>query len=286
MPRSCAFVCQSLLLAGTILVLAAGAWAQPPISIVGCQKITKAGLYNLNPPSPPTLNAGPGDCLIIAASNVVLDLNGSIITGGGSGAGVHVMSSGANAFIEGRFATLSGFTEGIEIDAAKTTAENFTATANSDAGVLLSNAKQAKLSNFSADANGNDGVRVFKGSYNAIVGSVTATDNGRYGVWLFSTSHDNVGNFFVTNDAIAGIYLGCSGSGPRNSSCKPASNYNSIFSGWAGPASGGVEAYSIAIDLGNGNNRVTNLSIASPTPPPGYDLFDENAACGTNDWFG
>jgi len=69
------------------------------------------------------LTSAAGDCLIIRAPNVTVNLNRQIITGQGSGAGVQVLASGANAFIEGDDATISGFSVGIQIDAATVLAE-------------------------------------------------------------------------------------------------------------------------------------------------------------------
>jgi len=266
------------------LVVGAGsAQAQPVVtSLSGCGRIAKSGIYNLDAPN---VNAGPGDCITIAAANVVLNLNGSAIAGSGSGVGLHVTGSATNAFIEGHGATISNFANGIEIDAAKAALENFTVTGNSDAGLYLKSASQAAVSNFSADNNFNDGVRISKGSYNTIVGAVRATNNGRYGVWLLSTSHNNVGGFFVEDNAIAGVYAGCSGSGPIAAPCKPAapdSKYNAIFDGSVQASSDGAQTYGVVIDTGNDSNRVTNIS--SPSPYEKFDLDDENHECAHNAW--
>ena len=91
------------------------AFADPPItSITSCQTITKAGNYEVDS----TLTTDkPGDCLVIEASNVTINLNGMAINGsGGAGAGVHVLSSANYAYIEGRGSTIGGFAEGMEID--------------------------------------------------------------------------------------------------------------------------------------------------------------------------
>ncbi len=160
-----------LVMAAAVIATAiAVSYAQPPISLNTCTKISKAGLYEIDATS--GLNSSGGDCIVISASNVILYLNGFPITGGGTGAGVHVIASASNAFVEGHDAVISGFAEGIEIDGSKDLAENFTASSNTDAGVLLNNAKQAKLSNFTADSNANDGVRIYKGSYNTVAGVV------------------------------------------------------------------------------------------------------------------
>jgi Right handed beta helix region len=269
------------------LMSVAAARAQPPIPLTSCStKITKTGLYEVNPPG---LSSTGGDCLTISASNVILYLNGFPISGAGNGVGVHILSSASNAFVEGHNAVISGFAEGVEIDGSKDLAENFIAESNSDAGVLLNNAKQAKLSNFSADSNGADGVRLYKGSYNTVAGSISASYNARYGIWLYGTSHDSVGGFEVQDNTIAGVYVGCSSTGPsaNGSECSPKkmlSKYNSLFSGTLAASGPGLQPYGVVIDLGDDFNRVTNMN-GSPFETGG-DLVDENANCANNDWFG
>jgi hypothetical protein len=259
--------------------------AQPPIGVEGCEKITKAGFYNVDVP---TLTPTSGDCFVISASNVTINLNRAAITGFGSGAGVHVMPTASNAFIEGQDATISGFADGIEIDGSKATAENFTANNNLDAGVLLNNAHQSTVSNFTADSNvgsdkiSGDGVRVVKGTQNTIQ-QLTADRNARFGVWLLSTSHNTVTGFYLQDNVIAGLYAGTRASGPCKAGCKPGtppSSFNEIFNGFAFRGSGS-EAYGIAIDLGGNGNRVANVRSEFNNA---FDMFDGNPDCANNIW--
>jgi hypothetical protein len=193
------------------MIWAASALAQPVVtSLAGCGRITKNGIYNLDSPS--VTNSGFGDCITIAAANVVLNLNGSTIAGSGSGTGIHVTGS---------------------------------------------------------------------------VGRVRATNNGRYGVWLLSTSHNDIGGFFVEDNAFAGVYVGCSVSGPIAAPCKPAvpaSKSNAVFDGSVQASSNGTQTYGVVIDTGNDSNRVTNIS--SPSPYEKYDLDDANHECAHNVWLG
>lgn len=272
-------------MAASVIAIAAG-YAQPPISLNTCTKISKAGLYEIDATS--GLNSSGGDCMVISASNVILYLNGFPITGGGTGAGVHVIASASNAFVEGREAVISGFAEGIEIDGSKDLAENFTALNNTDAGVLLNNAKQAKLSNFTADSNANDGVRIYKGSYNTVAGSVNTEANGRYGIWLLNTSHDSVGGFDAEDNSRVGVYIGCSATGPIDATCSPSippGKYNSIFNGTVQANTLNTQQYGMVIDLDDDFNRVTNVSSYTGFETGG-DLVDENPNCANNDWFG
>jgi len=67
------------------------AWAQPPIvPLTFCGTISKSVVYEVDA----LLTSPAGDCLIIRAPNVTVNLNRQIITGQGSGAGVHVLASG------------------------------------------------------------------------------------------------------------------------------------------------------------------------------------------------
>jgi hypothetical protein len=198
------------------------------------------------------------------------------------------MPTASNAFIEGQDATISGFADGIEIDGSKATAENFTANNNLDAGVLLNNAHQSTVSNFTADSNvgsdkiSGDGVRVVKGTQNTIQ-QLTADSNARFGVWLLSTSHNSVTGFYLQDNVIAGLYAGTRASGPCTSGCKPStppSSFNEIFNGFALRGSGS-EAYGIAIDLGGNGNRVANVRSEFNNA---FDMFDGNPDCANNIW--
>jgi hypothetical protein len=254
-------LCLRSLILVAVLVCPSSARAQQAVtSVAGCGKISKSGIYKLDSPSVTSI---PGDCIIIAAANVALNLNGATITGAGIGAGAHAMSSAMDAFSEGRGAILSNFADGIEIDGPKVSGENFTVSANSDAGLLLKSATQAALSNFSADSNGNDGIRVVKGSYNILAGAVNATSNARYGLWLFATNNNDVGGFFVKDNAIAGVYVGCSSSGPLGAACKPVvspGKYNSIFDGRVQASPASSQTYGAVVDAGDDSNRITNVT--------------------------
>jgi hypothetical protein len=282
------------------IAIASAASAQPPIPYPpsqSCAPITKPGFYELETSLTAT---APGDCIVIKAANVTLNLNNNSITGygdsgairqtagadaitSGSGAGIHVMPGAANAFIEGNGAVISHFIEGIEIDAPNAFAEHFTVSTNGDAGVYLNGAKQAKISNFTADGNFNDGVRIFKGGMNLLQG-FTSENNGRYGVWLEASSRNTIGSFYLQDDVSAGIYLGCWSVGPQGRACKPSmapSSYNSIFDGGAYGASGGTENYGVAVDSGDNFNKVAGVtSLYNSTD----DVLDNNTDCAGNLW--
>jgi parallel beta-helix repeat protein len=271
-----------LMLFAMAVIFAAPALAQPPIAITTCGKIAKAGLYELDNDLVASTPAG-GDCLVITAANVSLNLNHFGLFGATSAVGIHVMKTAAKAFIEGNGATIQTFGIGIQIDAAGVLADNFSVLSNTDAGILLNHTQQADLSNFSASNNLNDGVRITGGGYNVLQMPVIY-GNGRYGVWAQSSSHNSIGNFTVQNNKIAGIYIGCSTTGPQAPCPRGAlaSNYNYMFSGLAGISSSGVQSYGVAIDFGDNFNRVVNVAAWQNEQ---LDLFDANLDCASNYWF-
>ena len=257
-------------------------FAELPItSIVDCTTITKAGNYEIDA----TLTAGkPGDCLVIKAANVTVNLNGQAINGsGGAGAGVHVLSSANYTYIEGRGSTIGGFAEGLEIDGSNIVAENFTATDNADAGVLLQKAKNSRISNFTSISNVNDGVRVYSGTTNGVA-DFNVLQNNRYGLWLESTTRTLVYDFTAENNTLAGVYIGCFADGPHANKCsKPSmqSTSNAVYNGKSLKASDGSQQIGVAIDLGDLSNRVADLTSQFNAQ---FDAVDENPQCGTNTW--
>jgi hypothetical protein len=267
---------------GAALAIPAAAFALVPTPITACGKITKAGLYELDNTVIASSPAA-GDCLVITASNVSLNLNGFDIVGATSSVGIHVMKTATKVFIEGNGSTIQTFGVGIQIDASNALVDNFSVLSNTDAGVLINKAQQADLSNFYATDNRNDGVRIYGGGYNVLQAPVI-TGNGRFGVWAQSSSHNSIGNFDITNNSLAGIYIGCSQAGP-SSLCKsgsPTSNYNSLFSGVAGISNGGVQQYGVAVDKGDNFNRVVNVRAWQNFE---LDLLDVNVGCASNFWF-
>jgi len=266
-----------------VVMLPAPAFSQPPVSITQCGKIDKPGLYELDSDlvvSQPSA----GDCVVITAANVALNLNHFDVLGATSAVGVHVMKTAARAVIEGSGSTIQTFGVGIQIDAPDALADNFTVLSNTDAGVLLNHVQQANLSNFYSIGNKNDGVRITGGGFN-VLQMPTIQRNGRFGVWAENSSHNAVGNFIVQDNSLAGIYVGCSPAGPHGlcpRGLTAASDYNYMFSGVAGIFSSGVQQYGVAIDHGDSFNRVVNVVAQQNLE---FDLLDLNSDCGSNYWF-
>ncbi|MEA2681084.1 MAG: hypothetical protein QOK03_2806 [Candidatus Binataceae bacterium] len=268
------------LILAAMLATPTAALSQPPIAITTCQKITKPGLYEIDNILIASSPAA-GDCIIITASNVSLNLNGFDLLGATSGVGIHVMKSAAKTVIEGNGSIIQTFGVGIQIDGVGALADNFTVNKNTDAGVLINHAQQAQLSNFSSTNNLNDGVRIVGGGFNGLQ-MPSISGNGRYGVWLEASSNNSIGNFDMSKNALVGIYVGCSQAGPRAACLRGVgpSNYNRLFSGTIKDS--GVQQYGVAIDLGDNFNRVVNVYAWLDSQ---VDLLDANPDCASNYWF-
>lgn len=271
-----------VVLVAITLTIPTPALSQPPTAITACGKITKPGLYELDSV---LIASSPssGDCIVISAPDVSLNLNHFNMMGATDNVGIHVMKTAPRAFIEGNGSVVQTFGEGIQIDAPDVVADNFEVASNTDAGVLLNKVERADLSNFLATDNKNDGVRIVNGSYNVLQMPVIS-GNGRFGVWAESSNHNSVGNFNVNNNALAGIYIGCSQAGPHSLCARGAktSDYNNLFSGTVGIYSSGEEQYGVAIDKGDSFNHVVNVRAWQNDE---VDLLDVNSDCGTNYWF-
>ncbi|HXR24133.1 MAG TPA: right-handed parallel beta-helix repeat-containing protein [Candidatus Binataceae bacterium] len=268
------------LILGATLAIPKVAFSQPPIAGTTCQKITKPGLYEIDNILIASSPAA-GDCIVITAPNVSLNLNGFDLLGATRAVGIHVMKTAAKAVIEGNGSTIKTFGVGIQIDAAGALADNFTVNKNTDAGVVINHTQQAQLSNFSSTDNLNDGVRIVGGGFNGLQ-MTSISGNGRYGVWVEGSSNNSVGNFDISKNALVGIYVGCSQAGPRAACLRGVgqSNYNHLFSGTINDS--GIQQYGVAIDLGDNFNRVVNVYARFDSQ---VDLLDENPDCASNYWF-
>jgi hypothetical protein len=182
------------------LVPSAARAAVTSIPITACGPITHEGYYAVQN----NLTTTHGDCIVVAASNVTLDLNSRSITSTSnpkSGAGVHVVreSEGepevTGVFIEGRNAQIRGFAAGMENDADGTVAENFNLLNNID-GLLIKRAKGSSFVSVSAGVSsttGNvNGFHIVGGQNNEIGCGSGAVFNSNYGVWVENSSGNSI----------------------------------------------------------------------------------------------
>src|SRR5688572_20721156 len=110
------------------VVLAAAA----PDNINNCRTITQPGSYLVRD----NLTAS-GDCLVVQADFVTIDLNGFVISGNGPGVGISDVNVERRG-ITVRNGTITGFGNGVGLRASRgVTVENIRAIANGNNGVSV-----------------------------------------------------------------------------------------------------------------------------------------------------
>ena len=291
-----------------------------PIAACPCA-IKSAGDYTISGPG--LIATPPGDCLRVSVPGVTLDLGSTTISSSPSSVpsvGVHVMLNAVGAVVSGALnapATVTGFTTGIEIDAASVTLENLTAQANgvgiqikggsaygsglavhdsSRTGILINGpAPGPYLTGVSVDSTlGSAGIEL-NGVHGALLTNLTVAGSSTYGVWLRASSRNVIANFSVSHNTSAGIYLGCFRSGGLlGKACTmvpppPPSNGNILASvGDPSSADGPSQpdqAYGVAIAAGNIGNRIVGIEgSGNGNGSFGLDAIDGNLNCGTNLW--
>jgi len=186
---------------GSVEALAAG-----PSKITKCQTITQSGSYAVENNLTAT-----GDCLVIAADFVTLDLGGFVLTGGGTGQGVTDLGS-AHKGIVVRNGMVTNFGVGISLVSEGAVVEGVRAINNSGSGIFLlsgtltgstatNNALFGILSSGivagnTAISNGSDGI--VAGSGAVLTGNVTGHNGGR-GIFVFGASSIVTGNTATSN---------------------------------------------------------------------------------------
>lgn len=293
-----------------------------PISACPCA-IRSPGDYTIAGPG--LIAAPPGDCIHVNVPGVTLDLASTTLSSSPSAAtdvGVHVLAAATGAVVRGTLnapATVSGFTIGIEIDAASVTLENLIAQTNgvgiqvnggsaygsalavhdsSRTGILINGpAPGPYLNGVSVDSTlGFAGIEL-NGVRGAFLTNLTVTGSATYGLWLLASSRNVIANFNVSRNTDAGIYLGCFRSGGLlGRACTiiptvPPSNGNILTSvGDPSTADGPSQpdqAYGVVIAAGNTGNRIVGVEgSGNGNGSFGLDALDGNLNCATNLWTG
>jgi len=207
-------------------------------------------------------------CLDVTAANVTLFTNGHYILGPGTGTGIgiHVTSGATNAFLEAAgvqgttmvYSVLVGWQYGLESQAPGVTADGFGYDVNS-VGVLLKGAEQNTIS------------------------WSEAIENSVYGMWISGGAGNQITGASISDNGIAGVYLGCSATGPHGQVCTNSKNtINTTKTNYLYALTlGSGENYGIAVEQGGSQNTlVDNSSLGNTTD----DLFDGNSSCGSDLW--
>ena len=157
---------QVVLVALGVLGLA-GTVSAAPQAITACKTITVSGPYVL------TRNlSAVGDCLVVKAMNVTIDLGGYVLTGNGAGRGI-VVEPGFNfRGIVVRNGVVTDFAYGIMLSGPNNVVEDVRVFDMTGAGIYVGNGSLVK-------------------------GSV-ASNNGDFGIWLVCPA-SAIGNTAVSN---------------------------------------------------------------------------------------
>jgi hypothetical protein len=254
--RVCRFAGSAMLLL-LVAVVAKAQNCSSSITACGCT-ISSAGTYAVNA----DLTASQGlttrsGCIDVNVNNVKLLTNGHNITGAGTGTGIgiNLLSGKQTIFLSAAgpqetYTTLSGWQYGLESQATNVIAEGFLFIGNTT-GVLL------------------------KGARNNNIGCFESDSNSVYGVWIRGGSGNQIEYGEVWENKVAGVYIGCSATGPSGPACSGGtSSGNYIFEVWSNPSGVPPQSYGIAIELGGTQNWIVDNWFYGNTVD---DLFDGNA---------
>jgi parallel beta-helix repeat protein len=159
-----------------------------------------------------------------------------------------------------------------------------TASSNTAYGFYLGLATGNQINSASADSNGGAGFQLHDKSNGNTIAGGHANSNGPVlglGVWLAQSSANQISGINLSNNTLAGIYVGCDG--PTTGTCTdgiagvPLSNSNGIDANINITGS----HYGIAIDKGDLSNTIVGNSSSTNTI---FDEYDGNK-CGANNWF-
>jgi hypothetical protein len=261
-------VCRFALSAMLLIMVATGvANAQrcsSSITMCGCT-IASPGDYTVDA----DLNAAQGltargDCIDVAAKKVRLLTNGFAISGQGKGAGIHLLPSADDVFLEGfggmgasfRSTALIGWQYGLESEASNVVSDGFVYIGNT-VGVLL------------------------KGAQDNSLNQSAAFGNLVYGYWVKGGARNQIRSSAGQDNGTAGIYLGCSSTGPTGRACEEDSSTTSGNSIYESSGSSSAQNYGIAVERGSKRNTIVVNSFEGHTA---YDFFDGNPNCDDNLW--
>lgn len=270
-------------------------------SITACCTIKTPGSYKVTK----SLTSA-GNCINIAVPKVFLNLEGFTLTGSGTGTGINILSTSRNvAILDG---TIKDFDNGVVTDAPGVALVELASESNLSNGIVFGGpgnlvfdavvglnkkngilvkplASSTALIGAEVAGNTRAGVAVSLAS-SFFAFEVDGVDNGTFGFWLRGSSNGMMLGAEAENNGIAGVYLGCSPTGPGSTTCAslgltPASDNNILENNIENTA---AQKFGVAIDPGNARNHVVvnnNNGHANST----FDLIDENPTCGSNIWY-
>jgi hypothetical protein len=167
--------------------------------------ISTSGCYNMTTNLVATSNSG--DCILITAANVYLNLTGVSITGTGSastGNGIHVTGAGAT-IVNG---DVSGFNIGILADAWVRLEAPDVQDNNSD-GIQLSSAASSKIVGGTSNFNGGNGVTINGSNAYSLIG-FGAYSNAGNGIAVSTSNSGEIANATASSNQLSGVTLNTS----------------------------------------------------------------------------
>jgi len=262
-----------------------------------------------------TGSSATADCLSISKAGAVLDMNGHAITGPGgaaTGAGIHVLSSGNGAVIEGtnsNGAKITQFGTGVLIDASDVVVANVEllsnaqfglminggsrnalydtdagnsidpSSGNGTAGVLIKDGVGNSIEDIHADHNGMYGVEISGGSNNALHDTDEDFD-GIYGVWITGSNGNRIVDSTGRFNSQLGLYIGCAPTGGVGGAC------SGVATGSANVVDFGQYNSNTTAGIGVDSGDLANqIGLNQVTSNGSADAIDANTNCGTNLWF-
>jgi hypothetical protein len=208
-------------LTAACLALSPGVLGAPQL-INNCTTIGQPGSYVVN-----RNLAAAGDCLLVAADSVTIDLDGFTISGNGTGAGVvesPALTTRRNVTVKN--GAVTGFANGVSFPYSESvTVERVNASGNSGLGISVGNYSTVRASN--ASFNGTTGIRAELGA--SVSGNSVARNAGN---GISVTEGANVSGNAVRNNTGYGILVDCPGLVFANTtSNNVGGNYHDISGG-------------------------------------------------------
>ncbi len=244
-------------------------------AVSACGTISNSGAYYLSKDL-----ASNRDCLSVTAKDVLLNLNGHGLKGrSGSGTGLRVAGTASNfRMLSAEDNGIQNFAVAVEVDGDNATLEGLGASSNSDTGILVNGANDLTIGGFGSNANGKNGIHLVNAS-GFLAHNFGSNSNGSYGVFV-QHSNDNVfSNFAAGNggaNGIAGLYIGCSTTGP-DPKCATVPSRGNVVAHAAGALN---TQYGWAIDIGSTQNVMSDLNGSGNGV---FDMYEGNPTC-RNDW--
>ena len=269
-----------------IVGLNAQAFAAPksPIQISQCENITRPGNYVLA--NDLELDASDGNCLVISASNVQINLGGLTISSpcdpysfcpsGGIGIAI---ASGANQ-VSISNGSVEGFVYGIVAEGNRVTGTNLNLTAV--VGITLNGSSNSIFTNITYEGadteyHGTNGPILYlegggQNMFRNVSGEVGCDLGGPDGIEVVNSNGNLISGVTLENTSCGGTDILLS----DNSSSNMIMNTD-LFDDCGG---------GIGIEAGSGHNMIIGNNVTVASPADVYAMFDENPNCQKDIWMG